>query len=169
MSELNGERVVLRAPQPGDAAELLRMHRTPEVHRWWGAPDTDFPWYADPHTTFLAITRGDAPVGWLQFEEEPEPDYRHASIDLFVDPARHRQGIASDALRTVMAHLVEDRGHHRITIDPCVENTAAIACYRSVGFRPVGVLRAAWRSPDGVWLDDLLMDWVDARVAEATP
>lgn len=169
MSELTGERVALRAPQPSDAAELLRMHRAPEVHRWWGAPAAGFPFEEEANTTFLVITIDDAPAGWIQFAEEPEPDYRHASIDLFVDPARHRQGIASDALRTVMAHLVEDRGHHRITIDPCVGNTAAIACYASVGFRPVGVLRAAWRSPSGVWLDDLLMDWVDARVGTVAP
>jgi len=158
--ELRGERVVLRRPRPEEAAELLRQHLTPEVFRWWGHPDDDFPWYEDPHTTYLAIVVDEAPSGWIQFYEEPEAAYRHASIDLFVDPAHHRRGVASDAIRTVMGHLADDRGHHRITIDPCVANAAAVACYEGVGFRPVGVLHAAWRSPDGSWLDDLLMEWV---------
>ena len=78
----------------------------------------------------------------------------------FLDPARHRQGVASDAIEVVRCHLVEERGHHRITIDPCVDNAAAIACYAAAGFRPVGVTRASWRDPDGVWRDDLLMEWV---------
>jgi len=155
---------MLRAPEERDAAELRRQHLTPEVRRWWGDPDERFPFEAERDTTFLAITVDDEPVGWIQFHEEPEPDYRHASIDLFVDPAHHRRGVASDALRTVMDHLAGDRGHHRITIDPCVANVAAVACYEGVGFRRVGVLHAAWRDPDGVWRDDLLMEWVAPRV-----
>lgn len=157
---LRGERVVLRAPEERDAAQLRRQHLTPEVHRWWGDPDARFPFEAEADTTFLVILVEETPAGWIQFHEEPEPDYRHASIDLFVDPAQHRRGVASDAIRTVMGHLADERGHHRITIDPCVENVAAVACYERVGFRPVGVLRAAWRGPDGVWRDDLLMEWV---------
>lgn len=163
--ELRGARVVLRAPEPRDADELRRQHLTPEVFRWWGRPHGDFPFEEDPGTTFLTITVDDAPAGWIQFTEEPDPDYRHASIDLFVDPARHRQGLASDAIGAVMVHLVEERGHHRVTIDPSVDNAAAIACYERAGFRPVGVLRAAWRDPDGVWRDDLLMDWLAPSVS----
>lgn len=162
--ELRGARVVLRAPEPGDAGELERLHRTPEVFRWWGEPDPSFPFEQDSDTTFLAITLDGAPVGWIQFDEEPDPDSRHASIDLFVGPEHHRRGLGSEAIRTVMRHLVEERGHHRITIDPSVDNAAAIACYTGVGFRPVGVRHAAWRDPDGVWRDDLLMEWVSPSV-----
>lgn len=167
---LRGDRVVLRPPEERDAPELLRQHHTPEVFRWWGEPDEHFPFETDTHTTFLVITVDDDAAGWIQFTEEPDPDYRHALIDVFVDPARHRQGVASDAIRAVMRHLVEERGHHRITIDPSVGNAAAIACYESVGFRRVGVLHAAWRSPEGEWLDDLLMEWVaDSRAGTLLP
>lgn len=157
---LAGQRVIVRPPVPDDAAELLRIHRTPEVLRWWGAPDERFPFEQDDRTTFLAIVLDGAPVGWIQFEEEREPDFRFAAVDVFVDPARHRRGVATDAIRAVMRHLVEDRGHHRITIDPCVDNAAAIACYEAVGFERVGVTRASWRDPGGRWRDGLLMDWV---------
>jgi aminoglycoside 6'-N-acetyltransferase len=56
--------------------------------------------------------------------------------------------------------LVERRGHHHLTIDPALENTRAIACYRKVGFRDVGVLRSNERGADGSWHDTLLMDLV---------
>jgi aminoglycoside 6'-N-acetyltransferase len=54
--------------------------------------------------------------------------------------------------------LFEVRGHHRIVIDPAAANARAIRAYSAVGFRPVGVMRAYERRPDGTWADGLLMD-----------
>jgi aminoglycoside 6'-N-acetyltransferase len=55
--------------------------------------------------------------------------------------------------------LIEERGHHRITIDPAVENAAAIRAYEKVGFKPVGVMRQYERDVDGDGRHDgLLMD-----------
>lgn len=45
-----------------------------------------------------------------------------------------------------------------LTIDPAVDNAAAIRAYEKVGFRKVGVMREYWRSPDGTWRDCLLVD-----------
>lgn len=97
-------------------------------------------------------------VGLIQFAEEEDPDYRHASLDIFVDPAMHGRGFATDAIRTLVHNLFEHRGHHRLTIDPATDNTAAIACYRNVGFLPVGVMRQYERSATGSWADGLLME-----------
>ena len=38
------------------------------------------------------------------------------------------------------------------------DNTPAVRAYEKVGFRPVGVMRRYWRSPDGEWRDALLME-----------
>jgi aminoglycoside 6'-N-acetyltransferase len=55
--------------------------------------------------------------------------------------------------------LIDERGHHRIVIDPATENTAAIRAYEKAGFRPVGVTRKSERDADGRgWHDSLLMD-----------
>lgn len=43
-------------------------------------------------------------------------------------------------------------------IDPAADNTAAIRCYRKVGFRPVGIMRRYERGKDGTWHDNLLME-----------
>lgn len=66
--------------------------------------------------------------------------------------------MAVDAIRTLARHLIDDRGHHHLTIDPAADNGRAIACYAKVGFRPVGVLRRNERGPDGGFRDTLLMD-----------
>jgi aminoglycoside 6'-N-acetyltransferase len=98
-------------------------------------------------------------AGLIQFSEELEPMYKHAAIDLFLDPAFRGRGIGPEAIRQVVRELIDNRGHHRITIDPSVENEAAIRAYEKVGFRPVGVMRAHERAPDGSgWRDGLLME-----------
>lgn len=152
--------VVLAPLAHGDEAELRRIIATPEVRRWWDVAPDDFPW-DDPESTRLTIRVDGAVAGLVQFSEETEPKYRHASIDLFLDPPSHGRGIGTDVVRRVVRHLVEDRGHHRITIDPAVDNAAAIRCYENAGFRPVGVMRAYERDVGGQgWHDGLLMELV---------
>jgi aminoglycoside 6'-N-acetyltransferase len=151
--------MVLRPLAPGDEAELLRIHATPEVARWWGEPDEGFLWTDEPDSTRLTIDVGGSVAGMIQFSEEPDPKYRHASIDLFLDPAFHGRGLGTEAVRRVVRHLLDELGHHRITIDPAAANTAAIRAYEKVGFRPVGVMRRYERDADGEgWHDGLLME-----------
>ena len=90
--------------------------------------------------------------------DEPEPDFRHAGIDLFLATAAQGRGIGPDAIRTLAAHLIDVRGHHRLTIDPAADNAPAIRAYAKVGFRPVGVMRGYQRMRHGRWIDALLMD-----------
>jgi aminoglycoside 6'-N-acetyltransferase len=61
-------------------------------------------------------------------------------------------------VRALARHLIEERGHHRLTIDPAADNEAAIRAYERVGFRRVGLMREYWRAPDGTWRDGLVMD-----------
>jgi aminoglycoside 6'-N-acetyltransferase len=150
--------LTLRPLAAGDEAELLRIHATPEVMRWWDAPDADFPW-DEPQSTRLTIVVDGAIAGLIQFWEESEPKYRHAGIDLFVDPVLHGRGLGTEALRRVVRHLIDERGHHRIVIDPATENAAAIRSYAKAGFRPVGVMRKHERDVGGAgWHDSLLME-----------
>jgi aminoglycoside 6'-N-acetyltransferase len=150
--------MILRPLAEGDEPELLRIHTTPEVMRWWDAPAEDFPW-DEPEATRLTIEVDGAIAGLIQFSEELEPKYRHAGVDLFLDPALHGRGLGSEAVRRVVRHLIDDLGHHRITIDPATANTAAIRAYEKVGFRSVGVMRRSERDADGDgWHDSLLME-----------
>jgi aminoglycoside 6'-N-acetyltransferase len=151
--------LVLRPLVPGDAAELLRILQTPEVARWWDAPDPGFPLTDDPESTRLTIVCDNAVTGLTQYWEETEPKYRHAAIDIFLDPALHGRGLGTEAVRRVADLLFDERGHHRITIDPAVANAQAIRAYTKAGFRPVGTLRQYERDTGGdAWHDGLLME-----------
>jgi aminoglycoside 6'-N-acetyltransferase len=97
----------------------------------------------------------------IEFSEELTPRYRHAAIDLFLDPAVHGRGVGTEAVRRVVRHLIAERGHHRITIDPATANAVAIRTYEKAGFKPVGVMRRYERDARGDgWHDALLMDLV---------
>jgi aminoglycoside 6'-N-acetyltransferase len=159
---LHGDAVTLRPPTPADAPRLTEILAHPDVARWWG--DHDLAWGrceliapGDGTVTFAIELAGEV-IGIIQYAEENDPDYRHAGIDIFVDPVYHGRGLGADAVRTLARHLFADRGHHRLTIDPAVHNQRAIRSYQRVGFRPVGIMRRYERGPDGTWHDGLLMD-----------
>jgi aminoglycoside 6'-N-acetyltransferase len=165
LPQLRGRLVLLRPIVWADRGRVIEMRQTDAVARWWRGDELDEEFdadLADDELHRFAIETADAAmVGLIQFSEEHDPDYRHASIDLFVDPAFHRRGIGGDAIATLVDYLFDDRAHHRLVIDPSAENAAAIACYRKVGFTPVGLMRAYERRADGTWSDGLLMDMLD--------
>jgi len=166
--DLRGPGLRLRTTTETDREALIAIRRTPEVAARWRSEDleADFDELLDDAASgevqpLTLVDRDGQVVGFIQFAEEEDPDYRHASIDIYVDPARHRRGHATEAIGVVIDHLFEDRGHHRLTIDPAADNEGAIACYAGLGFQAVGVLRAYERQADGRWADGLLMELLD--------
>ena len=163
---LTGPQVLLRSTTPDDAARLLPIRNEPEVRRWWSdlEPGEMEEFVADEHS--LAIEVDGEVVGAIQFFEEEDPMYRHANIDLYLTTSRHGKGLGSEAVRVLARHLLEERGHHRLTIDPAADNAAAIRAYEKVGFRPVGVMRSYERGPDGTFHDGLLMELLAEDLTE---
>ena len=157
---LDGKRVVLRPGVAGDVPRLLAILREAEVRARWGSHWSE----DDVAREFVDADNGsvivvdDEVIGAIQFDEENDPMYKHAGIDIFITAPCHGQGFGSDAVRTLARYLIEERGHHRLTIDPAVDNEQAIRAYRHVGFREVGVMREYERGPDGTWHDGLLME-----------
>jgi aminoglycoside 6'-N-acetyltransferase len=157
---VEGSRVTLRAASAADAPVVLAILTAPGVAPWWPGVTLEecHEILADPEVhAFVVEHHGDA-VGFIQFAEEHDADYRHASIDVALHDRWHGKGLGTDAVRTLARHLVHDRGHHRVTIDPAASNTRAIRCYEKVGFQSIGVMRQYERGADGTWHDGLLMD-----------
>jgi aminoglycoside 6'-N-acetyltransferase len=159
---LTGRRVRLRPGIPGDAARLRTILADPSVSRWWGEPDPQAVLEQDMRgsdATVLLVVEIDGQVaGGIQYVEEDDPMYRHAGIDIFLGGRFQGQGAGTEAIGMLARFLFEQRGHHRITIDPAAANVQAIRSYTKVGFRPVGVMRQYERGGDGRFHDGLLMD-----------
>jgi aminoglycoside 6'-N-acetyltransferase len=161
MAELRGERVLLRPLTAADVPAIAAIQAQPAVAARWSDPDeAELRGKAagtDECVAFAIEVEGET-VGLIQYHEEDDPMYRHAGIDLFLSESVQGQGLGTDAVRTMALHLVHDRRHHRLVIDPAADNAAAIRAYEKVGFRPVGVMRRYERLPGGDWHDGLLMD-----------
>jgi aminoglycoside 6'-N-acetyltransferase len=159
--DLRGERVVLRPLRVEDAPRLAELAAHPDVARWWpGLDETELLEKAsgESDSTCFAVLHEGETVGLAQYYEELDPEYRHAGIDLFLGAPHQGRGLGTDTVRTLARHLVADRGHHRLIIDPAAHNERAIRCYERVGFRRVGIMREYQREPDGAWRDGLLLD-----------
>ncbi len=90
----------------------------------------------------------------------------YAGIDLFLAARAQGRGLGRAAIRAVARWLIDERGHHRLTIDPAAANERAIRAYTALGFRPVGTLRQYERRPDGSWVDGLLMELLADELVE---
>jgi aminoglycoside 6'-N-acetyltransferase len=159
---LRGDRIVLRPATADDAERLRPILEEPSVARWWGPPSplgVAEEWLdVEADDLVFVIELDGVVVGSIQYGEENDPDYRHASVDLFLTTSVQGQGIGPDAIRTVARYLIDVRGHHRLTIDPSAANERAIHVYSKLGFRPIGIQRLYERGPDGSFHDGLLMD-----------
>jgi aminoglycoside 6'-N-acetyltransferase len=156
---LSGPSVTLREATLDDVAGLAAIRGEPAVAQRWGElGDREIEEdYVGNERVFVIESEGHV-IGAIQYDEEEDPMYRHASIDIFLTTSRHGEGFGSEAVRVVARYLIEERGHHRLTIDPAADNTAAIRAYEKVGFRPIGVMRSYERGQDGTWHDGLLME-----------
>jgi len=75
--------------------------------------------------------------GWWPDETDP-----HAmGVDQLIGlPERLGRGLGTRMLKAFIAFLFEDPRVTRLQTDPAPTNARAIACYRKVGFRDVGVV-----------------------------
>jgi aminoglycoside 6'-N-acetyltransferase len=169
--ELRGERVVLRPLTEADVPRIVELGAHPEVARWWRGLTAEHVREKargeDEGVTVFAIVADGEVAGMIQHYEEDDPEYEHAGIDLFLGVPYHDRGLGTDAVRTMARHLIVDRGHHRVVIDPAAHNERAIRCYEKVGFRRVGIMREHWLDPEGVWRDGLLLDLLASELDRA--
>ena len=165
---LTGRRVTLRPGRPGDAGRLHAILAEPSVTQWWGDPDPVEEVAAALRSAgpavLLVVEIGGEVAGGIQYQEEDDPQYRHAGIDIYLSGRFQGQGAGAEAVALLAGFLFRHRGHHRLTIDPAAANDRAIRCYAKVGFRPVGVMRSYERGADGRFHDGLLMDMLAAEL-----
>lgn len=159
---ISGHDFDLRPASVDDEPWLRQAAGEPSVATWWDTGDgarwvDDLGDDEDVHGFVIELSEHRR-VGFVQWYEEDDPGYRHAAIDIFLTTAAQGGGLGTAVLRTLARWLIDERGHHRLEIDPSAANERAIRCYERVGFRRVGVARRRERGADGAWRDSLLLD-----------
>jgi aminoglycoside 6'-N-acetyltransferase len=168
---LPGRLVTIRPGRAGDAARLHAILGEPAVSQWWGEPDPvtaiEDDLLGDGSAVLLVVELGGEVAGGIQYHEEDDPMYRHAGIDIYLGTRFQGRGAGTEAVALLARFLFEQRGHHRLTIDPAAANGRAIRSYAKVGFRPVGVMRQYERGRDGRFHDGLLMDMLRGELTDS--
>lgn len=155
---------VLRAPIPDAAISFRPLAESdfPAIHQWRNNPHV-LRWWHEPLTPeqvaekYVPRIRGqepircfiilvdDEPVGLIQtYRVGDFPDYAQhlpvppdtAGIDLYIGRADYLyRGLGSSILRTFLEAVIVPSGVTTVSIDPSIENRAAIRAYQKAGFR----------------------------------
>lgn len=176
LPELPGNRIRLRPICKQDAPDLLSVFGDPEVVQYWSSPPLmDLPAATtlidDIHASFLcrslfqwAISRHDARqlIGTCTLFHL-DPTHRRAEIGFALRRDTWGQGLATDALTTLIGFSFERLGLHRLEADADPGNERSLRVLERQGFRREGYLRERWhhlgKVHDAVFLGLLRPEW----------
>src|SRR4051794_15647941 len=97
---LRGGGVTLRPLADDDVEALTAAASDPSIRRWWGFtndPDSLREGFWNDGTGMAIEVDGEL-AGWIAYNEENEPDYRHAALDVTLLPQFQGRGLGSEAL-----------------------------------------------------------------------
>lgn len=172
-----GERVRLRAVEPGDAEALWRWNSDPEVMRWMddgyaqSLAEVSRRLAERPRNTYGEVLYGievqdEAKLIGLVRLRDAEPETGCAALDIYLGEKEYwGRGHATDALRTMCRYGFEKMRLHKISLTVVTENHAAHRVYEKVGFVDEGRLRQVFRR-DGRWYDMFTMGLLEGELRE---
>jgi aminoglycoside 6'-N-acetyltransferase len=118
---------------------LVAWHADPDVSRFWDdemfTHDEMLERLARPDVEAFVVEADGEPIGYLQAWTD---DGASGGIDMFLVPSARGRGLGPDAARAIAAHLIEERGWSRVTVDPYKWNEPAVRAWERGGFVTVG-------------------------------
>jgi [ribosomal protein S5]-alanine N-acetyltransferase len=176
LPELRGKRIRLRPVHDADAPAILAVFGDPEVMRYWSTapmPDLDAARalideirenFARRSLFQWAISRLEAPelIGTCTLFNL-DRRHRRAEIGYALRRDVWGQGLAGDALATLIAFSFDTLGLHRLEADADPDNARSLRTLERQGFRREGYLRERWHHlgalHDAVFLGLLRSEW----------
>ena len=183
LPRLQGERIELRPLVDKDVTALLAIFGDPEVIKYWTSPPLRdlaaakkllgeinekfatrrlFQWgIASRETGELLGTCG---LGSVLLK------HRRAEVGFVLRRDKWGRGLATEALRVLLAFCFEKLDLHRIEADVDPQNERSLRLLERQGFRREGLLRERWHhlgeSRDGIFLGLLRGEWPKQDAAQ---
>ncbi len=166
VTTIQGDRILLRPFQEGDAEEAARVW-TPELRYMYGGSripggrpaaesrQRDHEQIAASGEHHFAIEADGRYIGWLGLrvnDGEQSGSYR-IGIE---NPHYWGKGYGAEVTQLIVRYAFETLELHRVHLRAAAYNVRARRCYEKVGFRTEGILRKSFQV-DGEWQDDVLM------------
>jgi RimJ/RimL family protein N-acetyltransferase len=156
--ELRTPRLRLREFRADDAPALFEVHSDPAVMRYWSFPAWTDPAQARDRVEFVLGQRARNEVlAWAIADAATDRligsvaafalDRTHARCEIGYSLRRDRQGqgLAQEAVRAVLAYLVDELAIGRVEADVDPRNAPSCRLLERLGFHREGLLRARWR------------------------
>ncbi|MDF1727282.1 MAG: GNAT family N-acetyltransferase [Sulfitobacter sp.] len=160
MTEIGTERLLLRPPRLADEADLFAVFSDPRAMRYWSKPP-----FTDPgqvRSYIETVLRAD-PAQTAEFVVEHEGRvigkagfWRLPEVGFILHPDCWGRGLATEALRALIAHGFGARGLERIVADVDPGNGASLAVLTKLGFVETGREKATLEIA-GVWYDSVYL------------
>jgi RimJ/RimL family protein N-acetyltransferase len=164
--------LTLRPLGPADCDRLLSWVDSEDaLYQWSGARSFTWPLDRGQLLRDLAANAGGTRELLAAVDEDGEM-VGHVSLDtsrhhrfanigrVAIAPGRRGSGLGTALMRATVRHGFDDLRLHRLQLTVYTFNTAAIACYRSVGFVVEGLARDSTRGSSGYW-DGLTMSLLE--------
>ena len=141
---IRGARTSLRPVGPADLDLLAGWLADPGVYAFWGGAPLDREAVAekyigkrDPGVVSFIVEADSRPIGYIQYwHTDDDPAQDSGGIDMVLLPSARGQRLGPDAARALVDHLIRERGWRRVTVDPSLDNPAAIRAWARAGFVP---------------------------------
>ena len=165
-------RLVLREVRTGDAEELFRLTRLPDIARHtWPPPDAVeafeqfIEWARETraegkHAAFAVVPKGRTTLAGLFDLRAMQPGFVRAELSFFLDPAVWGTGVFLDAARLVCEFAFTAVGIHRIEARCEVDNDRGNGALKKLGATLEGRLRSSFER-DGQPVDQYLWSLVN--------
>ncbi|HXH79365.1 GNAT family protein [Nocardioides sp.] len=163
------ERLTLRPATPDDADAMFGYRSLEHVSRWMTQLPTDArQWHADCDQRWpfaLVICRDDKVIGdlflktedaWAQAEVRDRAHDVFAEIGWCLSPAHAGQGLATEAVRELLAIAFDGLGLRRVTANCFADNEPSWRLMERVGMRREAHNVSDTLHRDGEWYDGLV-------------
>lgn len=155
---LASARLRLRPYRDGDAEAMFALYSDPRVMRYWSFPPWTEPGQARDYLAraaahaaqgialpwAIADAGSDALLGTATLHSLQHEQGR-GELGYSLAPEHQGRGLASEALRLVLAHAFGPLGLRRVEADVDPRNAASCRLLERLGFRREGLLRERWR------------------------
>ena len=175
-----GARVRLRAPRQPDADggtdldALWAIFSDAETLRYWSHEPFGTRAHAVEYLVGIDRVRGEGALfQWAIADAETDAlvgtvtlyawdrTHRRAEIGFLLGRAHWGRGLASEAVRAVLAFAFAEMGLHRVEADVDPQNGASLALLARLGFREEGRLAERWFT-FGSWKDSVVLGLLKA-------
>ncbi len=155
MITLTGQKVTLRAPEPGDLDALYLWENDPELwpygsaraplsrHQLWQYIDSyDGDIFSARQLRLMIIENSSSKtVGTIDLSDF-DPRDAHANVGIFVNAAHRNKGYALEALKLLIDFSAKTIGLHQLAALIASDNIPSIKLFKSAGFKSCGCLRS---------------------------